>query len=264
MDYTGIIIAVLVIGGVGLLVAVFLSFFGKKFAVEVDEKELAVLAELPGNNCGGCGYPGCSGLAAAIVKGEAPVSGCPVGGVPVADKVAKIMGVDAGEFVKKVAFVKCNGDCEAAGDNYEYTGPKDCKMASVAPGKGPKTCTYGCLGFGSCVNVCDNDAITIINGIAYISEEKCIACGKCVKTCPRGLIEIVPADANVRVACSSMDKGPVTMKNCKVGCIGCGMCVRTCEHEAVTVVNNIAHIDYDKCTRCGECAKKCPKKIINV
>lgn len=264
MDFTGIIIAVAVIGGVGLLVAVFLSFFGKKFAVEVDEKELAVLEALPGNNCGGCGYPGCSGLAAAIAKGEAPVSGCPVGGQPVADAIATIMGVDAGSFVKKVAFVKCNGNCEVASDNYEYTGPKDCKMASMAPGKGPKSCAHGCLGFGSCINVCDNDAITIVNGIAYIDESKCGGCGKCVKTCPRSIIELIPADANVRVACSSKDKGPITMKSCKVGCVACGMCVRTCQHDAIVVENNVAHIDYDKCTRCGECAAKCPKKIINV
>ena len=264
MDYTGIIIAVATIGGVGLLVSIFLSFFAKKFYVEVDEKETAIIEALPGNNCGGCGYPGCSGLAAAIAKGEAPVSGCPVGGAPVADVIAGIMGVDAGAFVKKVAFVKCNGSCEVANTAYEYSGPEDCRAASMAPGKGPKACNYGCMGFGSCMKVCDNDAISIVDGIARIDEEKCGSCGKCVKACPRGLIELVPADANVRVACSSIDKGPQVMKVCKVGCVGCGLCVKTCQYGAITVENNIAHIDYEKCTKCGECAAKCPKKIINL
>jgi len=264
MDYTGIIIAVATIGGIGLLVSIFLSFFAAKFAVEVDEREAAVIEALPGNNCGGCGYPGCSGLAAAIVKNEAPVSGCPVGGAPVAEKIASIMGVSAGDFVKTVAFVKCNGTCQASGNLYEYTGTNDCRSAAVAPGKGPKACSYGCLGFGSCVKVCDKGAISIVDGVAYINEDLCGACGQCVKVCPRGLIEIVPQSANVRVACSSQDKGPQVMKACKVGCVGCGLCVKTCQYDAITLENNIAHIDYSKCTRCGECAAKCPKKIINV
>ncbi|MBO4904807.1 MAG: RnfABCDGE type electron transport complex subunit B [Lachnospiraceae bacterium] len=264
MDYQGITIAVITVAGTGLLISIFLSIFAKRFAVEVNEKEEAVLKALPGNNCGGCGYPGCSGLAAAIVAGTAEVGGCPVGGKPVADNIASIMGVDAGAFVKKVAFVKCSGTCEVAEDNYDYTGPADCKSAAVAPGKGSKKCSYGCLGFGSCSNVCDNDAIHIIDGIAVVDPEKCGACGKCVKACPKNLIELVPYDSNVRVACSSHDKGVVTTKACKTGCIGCGICVKTCEFGAVTVENNVAKIDYEKCTRCGACAAKCPKKIIIV
>lgn len=262
MNYIGIIIAIAVVGGVGLLISIFLSFFAKKFAVEVDEREQAVLEVLPGNNCGGCGYPGCSGLASAIAKGEAPVNGCPVGGQPVADKVAKIMGVESGDFVKKVAFVKCNGTCEQSGSLYEYSGSADCRAASMAPAKGPKACSYGCLGMGSCIKVCDKDAISIVNGIAVIDGSKCMGCGKCAKTCPRGLIEFVPENANVRVACSSKDRGPLVMKACKTGCIGCGICAKTCQYGAITVTDNVAHIDYEKCTKCGECAQKCPKKII--
>ncbi len=264
MDYQGIITAVAVVAGCGLVISVFLSVFARKFAVEVNKKEEAVLAALPGNNCGGCGFPGCSGLAAAIVKGEAEVGGCPVGGKEVADNIAAIMGVDAGSFVKRVAFVKCNGTCSVAEESYEYTGPKDCKSAAIAPGRGSKMCNYGCLGFGSCRNVCDNDAIKILDGVAVIDPEKCGSCGKCVNACPMGIIELVPYDANVRVACSSADKGPVTMKACKTGCVGCGICVKTCEYDAIKVENNVAHIDYDKCTRCGACAEKCPKKIITV
>ena len=69
--------------------------YPEKFAVEVDEREEAILDVLPGNNCGGCGYAGCSGLAAAIAQGKADVGGCPVGGASVAGKIGEIMGVDA-------------------------------------------------------------------------------------------------------------------------------------------------------------------------
>ena len=108
-----LLVAAVVVGGVRYLHWMFsLVLPEKKFKVEVDEKEEAILGVLPGNNCGGCGYAGCSGLAAAIAKGEAPVSQCPVGGAPVAAKIGAIMGVDAGAGEKKVAFVKCAGTCE--------------------------------------------------------------------------------------------------------------------------------------------------------
>ena len=119
MSITGVLIAALIVGGTGVFIGVFLGIAGKKFAVEVDEKEEAILAELPGNNCGGCGYAGCSGLAAAIAKGEAPV-----GGAPVAAKIAAIMGEEAGESVHEVAFVKCAGTCEKAKHGRRTTMPK--------------------------------------------------------------------------------------------------------------------------------------------
>ena len=67
---------------------------GKKFAVEVDQKEIDVREQLPGNNCGGCGYAGCDALAKAIAAGEAAVGACPVGGDAVAAKIAEIMGAE--------------------------------------------------------------------------------------------------------------------------------------------------------------------------
>ena len=114
MSVTGIITATVVVGAVGMFVGVFLGIAGLRFKVDVDEKEEAILTALPGNNCGGCGYAGCSGLAAAIAKGEAPVGGCPVGGDAVANKIAEIMGVVATNSTRRVAFVACIGDCEKA------------------------------------------------------------------------------------------------------------------------------------------------------
>ena len=259
---TGIILAAVIVGGTGLFIGVFLGVSGKKFAVEVDEREEAILGVLPGNNCGGCGYAGCSGLAAAIVAGEAEVSGCPVGGSPVAAKIGEIMGVSADGQEKMTAFVICAGTCEKAQDEYEYHGVRDCVMVNMMQDAGPKGCDYGCLGFGNCVKACPFDAIHIVNGIAVVDKEKCKACGKCIAACPKKLIELVPYKQQTFVQCNSNDKGKALMDVCAVGCIGCKLCEKNCEAGAITVTNFLAHIDASKCTNCGVCADKCPRKVI--
>lgn len=262
MSITGIILAAVVVGVTGILIGFFLCFSAEKFKVEVDPREEAIIGVLPGNNCGGCGYAGCSGLAAAIVKGEAPVNGCPVGGDAVGAKVGEIMGVAAETGAKKVAFVKCAGTCDKAGTKYNYNGVEDCSAMAFVPGGGPKGCNYGCMGFGSCVKACPFDAIHVVDGIAVVDKEACKACGKCVAACPRHLIELTPYDAKHIVQCSSKDKGKDVMAVCSVGCIGCHLCEKQCEFDAVHVVDNVAYIDQEKCTKCGKCAEKCPKKII--
>ena len=64
ISVNSILYAVLIVGGVGLFIGIALGIAGKFLSVEVDEKEVAIREALPGNNCGGCGYPGCDGLAA--------------------------------------------------------------------------------------------------------------------------------------------------------------------------------------------------------
>lgn len=258
----GILIAACVVGVIGIFIGLFLGIAGLKFKVEVDPREEAVLAALPGNNCGGCGYPGCSGLAAAIAKGEAPVNACPVGGEPVGKKVAEIMGVEAENAEPMVAYVHCQGTCDKARSDYEYHGVEDCRMLAFVPGGGPKSCNSGCLGYGTCVKECPFDAIHIVNGVAVVDKEACKACGRCVAACPKNLITLVPKKAQIAVACSSTDKGPVAMKVCDVACIGCGICVKNCPNQAIRVENFHAIIDYEKCTGCGICKEKCPKKSI--
>lgn len=262
MSMTGILMATFTVGAVGLFVGLFLGVAGIKFKVEVDEKEEAVLGVLPGNNCGGCGYAGCSGLAAAIAKGEAPVNACPVGGENVGNQIAQIMGVDAGDSVHQVAFVRCRGDKERTRMDYEYSGIEDCRMLSFVPNGGPKSCNYGCLGFGSCVDACPFDAVHVVNGVAVVDKEACKACGKCIAVCPKNLITLIPYDAKHVVACSSREKGPATIKACDVGCIACQLCKKNCPADAVIIEDFHATIDQEKCIGCGACKEKCPKKVI--
>lgn len=262
MDIMAVVIAAAVVAAAGIVVGIGLGLFGEKFKVEVDEKELAIRGELPGNNCGGCGFAGCDALAKAIANGEAAPNTCPVGGAAVGEKIAEILGVTVEEGDKNVAFVKCKGTCDKAQTLYEYSGIHDCREASVVPGGGPKACSYGCEGFGSCVKACEFDAIHVVNGIAVVDKEKCMACGKCVAACPRNLITLVPYKAKHLVQCASHDRGPAVKKVCTAGCIGCTLCTKECPFDAIHMDNNVAVIDYTKCKNCGKCAKKCPVQAI--
>lgn len=262
MEIMAVVAAAAVIGVTGLLIGLLLGIAGKKFAVEVDEREAEVRELLPGNNCGGCGFAGCDALAQAIAKGEAATNGCPVAGAEIAKKIAEIMGQTAEETARQVAFVKCNGTCDKANMKYNYYGVQDCQKASMVPGGGEKTCSYGCMGFGSCVKACPFDAIHIVDGIAKVDKEKCKACKKCIVVCPRNLIELVPYTSTVKVACNSKDRGPVVKKACDTGCVGCKICEKNCNFDAIHVEDNLAKIDYEKCKNCGLCAMKCPSKII--
>ncbi len=263
MNFTGILWAVLIVGLVGLFIGLFLGFASIVFKVEVDEREEKIAETLPGNNCGGCGFAGCSALAAAIAKGEASVNSCPVGGEKVGKKIADIMGVEAEPQIRMTAFVKCNGDCDKAVFYYDYVGQKDCQMLNFVPNRGPKSCNHGCQGFGTCAEVCPFGAIKVVNGVAKVDKELCKACGKCISVCPQHLIELIPYEAKYAVACSSKEKGPVTMKECQSGCIGCGLCKRNCSEDAIEIIDFHAVIDYEKCIGCGTCAEKCKRKSIS-
>lgn len=254
---------VLVTGGLGLLFGVLLSIASKVFAVEIDPKIGAVLDALPGANCGACGHPSCEGLAEAIATGNAPVNSCPIGGQKVADNVADIMGLQASNVERKVAVVLCQGDDEKANIKYDYQGIEDCRV-QMQVADGCKSCTYGCLGCGTCYDVCPFDAIDMVDGIAVINKDKCTACMKCIDICPKNIIELVPYDNDYIVKCESEDKGKVVRKNCSIGCIGCKICVKNCPVDAIGFENNLAKIDYDKCINCGICEKKCPTKCISM
>lgn len=264
-----ILVAVISLGAIGLIAAVILYVASKKFAVYEDPRIAQVAEVLPQANCGGCGYPGCSGFAEACVKaGSLEGKLCPAGGQAAMEKIAAILGLQAEASEPKVAVVRCNGSCENRPRIVKYDGAQSCKVAHATCG-GETACAFGCLGCGDCVKACQFDAIHMNpeTGLPEVDEEKCTACGACAKACPRGIIEIRlkgPKGRRVVVLCNNKDKGAIANKACKASCIGCGKCVKTCEKfEAITLENNLAYIDAEKCKMCRKCEEACPKGAIH-
>ncbi len=259
-----LLLPVLSLGGMSLIFGVGLSVASKKFAIEKDARIDEVREVLPSANCGACGYPGCDGLASAIVSGKAPVNACTVGGSEVAARVGAIMGMGTEVEERMVARVLCQGDCDQVVEKFKYQGINDCVAASMLA-DGHKACSASCLGLGTCERVCPFDAIHVNDkGLAVVDRDKCTACNMCVTACPKNIIKLIPASSQVQIACNSHDKGRVVRNNCKIGCIGCQICVKACPFDAIGFENNLAKIDYDKCTNCGICVEKCPTKSITM
>lgn len=258
-----ILVPVGILFGTSIICAVLLTLADAFFGVKEDETATAIRDCLPGANCGACGYSGCDGYAKALAEKTVEKTNlCVPGGDNVAKDIAAILGVEAEDVVERVAYVACNGTCNAVEVKYEYQGEKSCYLANVAY-SGNKSCIYACLGYGDCAVVCPQNAITVENGVARVNSRKCIGCGICVRACPNSIIHLIRDTSRVVVECSNHDKGAQTRQYCSNGCIGCMKCQKVCPNGAITVTNNLAQIDYSLCTGCGECVKVCPVHCIH-
>lgn len=257
-----ILIALAIFVATGLIAGVLLAVISHFFGIEEDEKYKKVRGELPGINCGACGFRGCDDYAKALANGETSAGRCIPGAETVAEKLAHILGVAVEEPTDVVAFVRCNGNCEATSKLNTYDGVMTCSAAALTYG-GPNSCLYGCLGFGDCANACPAHAICVDDGIAHVDTSKCLGCGLCVDTCPKHVILLVPQETATVVMCNNKDKGADARKACKNACIGCKKCEKSCPEGAITVQNNVATIDYSKCTGCQTCVSGCPTHCLH-
>lgn len=263
-----IIWTVVILAGLGLVLALVLFFVARRFRVEEDPRIDLVEKTLPGANCGGCGYAGCHAFADSAVKAsDLSAHYCPVGGNDVMQKVSDILGFKMEAKAPQVAVVRCNGSCTARPVINEYDGAASCRV-KAALYAGDTACPFGCLGCGDCVAACEFGALSMdpATGLPVVDEAKCVACGKCVAACPKSLIELRnkgPRGIRVFVACRNTDKGPVARKACSNACIGCGLCVKACAHDAITLENNLAYVDFTKCKLCRKCVAACPTGAVH-
>lgn len=240
-----ILTTVIVLAAIGAIGALVLFLAAKKFEVKEDPRIGLVAEVLPQANCGGCGFPGCSGFANACVKAES-LEGllCPVGGAAVMGQIADILGMAAAAQDPKIAVVRCNGNCDARPRTNLYDGASSCAVAASLY-SGDTGCSFGCLGLGDCVDACGFDAIRInpTTLLPEVVEDACTACGACVKACPKSIIELRkkgPKSRRIFVSCVNKDKGGVAKKACSNACIGCSLCLKQCQFEAITIENNLS------------------------
>ena len=264
MDTNTILVAVYSVTIIGVICAAVLCVASKFMHVKVDER-LAQLSEImPGANCGACGFPGCSGYAKAIIVNGAKPNLCPPGGADLIAKISEIIGIsgiDTEAVVKKIAVVHCMGDNTAQQKKMEYKGFPSCTGAKQLFGGDP-ACSFGCLGYGDCQKACPANAICMENGLAHILKDLCTGCGLCIKACPNKIMTIDSAAIPVIIACKNVEKGAVVRKKCSFGCIACTKCVKECPEGAIVMEENLARIDYAKCSGCGKCVEVCMTKCI--
>ena len=257
----GIVFAALIIMGLlGISFGLGLAYASRRFEVKVDPREEKVLHALPGINCGACGYPGCEAYAEAVALEGEKANLCIPGGPETAKDVAAIMGLTVEEKELKRSVIHCKRTPQVK-ELYDYSGIDDCRAAAMLHG-GQYDCYWSCLGFGTCAEVCPFDAITMVEKLPVVDEEKCTGCGLCEQACPHNLCWVRPVSYTTHICCENRDKGKIANKICKASCIACGRCVKVCEAGAIKIIDNLAQIDYKKCTRCGKCVEVCPHHCI--
>jgi Na+-translocating ferredoxin:NAD+ oxidoreductase RNF subunit RnfB len=255
--------AILILGGTGLVFAVFIAIANKKLRVWEDPRIEVVAAMLPQANCGACGLPGCHAFAEQAVEGKVQPSKCTVSNAERVLEIAAFLGVDAGDATKRVARLLCAGDTEVAMQRAEYRGLATCAAAAAVAGGG-KGCAWGCLGLSDCARACTFDAITMsASGLPVVDVDKCTACGDCVDACPKGIFVVQPMDHQLLVQCRNLVSGDDALAACQVACTACAKCALDGAPGLISVASGVAVIDYTLIAEAEErVIERCPTGAI--
>jgi len=262
MTVQAILGSVAILGGVGLTFGTLIALANRRFRVWEDPRIESVTDVLPGANCGACGYAGCRAFAEAAVEGTVAPAGCTVMGEGELEDVAAMLGVDAGEAIKRVARLLCAGGSQVAPQKAIYDGLESC-AAAVAVSGGGKACPWGCVGLSDCAVSCDFDAIRMNEfDLPEVDIELCTACGDCVEACPLDLFVLMPLDHKLIVQCKNLLEGESATDLCTVACNACGRCAVD-EPNVVTMQSGLAVVDYDAIDRATPAAiARCPTGAI--
>lgn len=261
IQWASVGIAIAIVVAVALLLGLLIVLISRFCQVKEDPRIKEVEKHLAGANCGACGHPGCAGFAKALVEGTAKLDSCGQTNTQARIEISNILGIAYdGAQEPTIAVVACCGGTKCQ-DKFTYQGYGSCISQNLLAG-GRKACDVGCMGSGSCVDVCPYLSIKCYDGYAHVDPDLCRSCGLCINTCPKHLIKRIPKSAKVYIACSTECRGKDVMSKCQAGCIACGKCERNCPTGAIHLVNNVPIIDYSKCISCGKCLEGCPRHCI--
>ncbi len=256
------VIAVTTLAALSFLFASLLVLAHRKLHVDEDPRIDAVNQLLPETNCGACGFPGCLGLAEAMVAGDALPGKCTVINEDEREYIAEFLGVDAGAEEKVVARLACAGGVNVARNRAHYEGIQSCRGATLVAGGG-KGCFWGCLGLGDCEVVCDLDAIVMNeHELPVVIDDLCTACGDCVDACPKDLFSLHPVSHRLWVACMNLEMGDAALAECEVACDACGKCAVDAPAGVVTMMNNLPVVDYQRNHNVRKAIERCPTGAI--
>ena len=258
-----IFIAGLFMVTLGVLLATILLIANRKLYVYEDPRIDEIDELLPHSNCGACGTPGCRPFAEELVSGEAEPAQCTVNAAEVNQAIADYLGVDLGEHERQVARLACAGGIHVAHTRASYKGIDSCRAAALVSGGG-KGCSWGCLGFGDCEVACDPEVIHMNKyGLPVVDEVNCTACSDCVDVCPKDLFSLQPVSHYLWVACKNLDEGDVAEADCEVTCNACNRCIVDAPEGLLSIVDNLAVIDYEKNEVASKVAiERCPTGAI--
>lgn len=258
-----ILTAVGFMAALGLTLASLLVLANRRLYVYEDPRIDAVEELLPKANCGACGTAGCRQFAEKLVKGEIEPGKCTVNAKEMNQVIADFLGVDLGGGERRVARLACAGGSHVAQIRASYDGVQSCRAAALVAGGG-KGCSWGCLGFGDCAEVCDFAAIRLDrHGLPSVAEDKCTACGDCVTVCPKDLFSLHPVSHRLWVACKNQELGDEAEHQCQVVCTACGRCAQDSPEGLIEIRNNLASIDYGKNALASKVAiERCPTGAI--
>ena len=253
--------AVFSLGGIGLLAAVALGFASKKFAVEVDPRELAIVEVLSGANCGACGYPGCAAYAKAVADGEAAPNLCTPGGQRTLETIAHIMGVAAVRSEPQVAVVLCQGDNKKGQGQVPLSRghglqrrAEDRRRPQGVPRRLPRP---GDLHPGLPFRRHRDHG----PGAGGDQPREVHRLPEMRPGLPRSVIAHDPAQGHRPRAVQQPRQGGEVRKYCQVGCIACQICEKTAP-EAYMMENFLARVLYESTPRPPPAVAKCPTKCI--
>lgn len=262
-----ILTSVIALVALGITAAIILSVASRFLSVEEDPRIAEICEVLPGANCGGCGFAGCSAYAEAVVTNpDVPANLCVAGSDEISEEVGKLAGKAIEVAEPMVTFRRCNRVEGNVKKKFEYIGAKTCASAALVE-DGPYMCSWACLGLGDCLRACPFDAMQIHNGMVEIISEKCTSCGMCIETCPRSILQLIPRRARVMMYCATRERLRDVSDVCEVGCINCLKCLKSCPADAITYEKRRIEINHELCLEygadCGEaCVESCPRKIL--